>query len=359
MRILIYNWRDPKNPRAGGAEVYTYEIAKRLVQRGHEVTWFTAAFPGCKQEEVLDGIQIIRAGGRVGVYLQAKRYYRRAFKGKFDVVVDEINTRPFMTPGFVKEPIVTLIHQLAREFWFLETPFPVSVLGYYWLEDRWLRRYRDIPTITVSDSTKQDLERLGFNDVIVVPNGFDVEPLKEVPEKEARPTLLFVGRMTRAKLPDHALEAFCYVKRSIPDVQLWMVGDGPMMKKLMRKCNTDGVMFFGRVSEEKKFELMKKAHILLVPGVREGWGRVVSEANAMGTPAVGYNVPGLRDSIRHGETGLLCRNSPEEMARAALLFLTDCEYASQYAQRALQTVGELSWERSVKAFELCLAKVAG
>jgi len=64
MRVLIFNWRDIKNPRAGGAEVYTYEVAKRLVQLGHRVVWFSSAFPAAPNEEELEGIQIIRVGDR-------------------------------------------------------------------------------------------------------------------------------------------------------------------------------------------------------------------------------------------------------------------------------------------------------
>ncbi|MBU3966070.1 MAG: hypothetical protein KKG76_01655 [Euryarchaeota archaeon] len=75
MNILIYNWRDIKNPAAGGAEVVTHEIAKRLVLKGHKISLFTAAFPGCKKNEMIDGVDIIRSGGRYTVYLKAPQYY--------------------------------------------------------------------------------------------------------------------------------------------------------------------------------------------------------------------------------------------------------------------------------------------
>jgi hypothetical protein len=102
MNILIYNWRDIKNPAAGGAEVVTHEIAQRLVLRGHMITLFTAAFSGCKEKETIDGVEIIRSGGRYTVYLKAPQFYRK-HAGEYDVVVDEINTRPFMTPKFVND----------------------------------------------------------------------------------------------------------------------------------------------------------------------------------------------------------------------------------------------------------------
>ncbi|MGQ9513825.1 MAG: glycosyltransferase family 4 protein, partial [Thermoproteota archaeon] len=113
----------------GGAEVFTREVCKRWVEWGHEVTLFTSEFDGCRREEVVDGVRVVRAGGRYSVYWKAKRYYKKYFsKDGYDIVIDEINTRPFLTPKFVNngEKIVSLIHQLAREYWFYETPFPIS-----------------------------------------------------------------------------------------------------------------------------------------------------------------------------------------------------------------------------------------
>lgn len=354
MRILTYNWRDIENPDAGGAEVFTHEVLKRLAARGHEVTLFTASFDGAPGEEVVDGVRIVRSGGRFSVYRRAKTYYRRRFRGEFDVVVDEINTRPFMTPTFVEEPVVALIHQLAREFWFYETPFPVSWLGYHWLEDRWLSKYTDVPTLTVSQSTRDDLLELGFEDVAVVPEGINVEPLDVVPEKASDPTFLFVGRITEAKRPDHALAAFGRISECFPDAKLHVVGDGYMLDDLKSSAG-DTVTFHGYVTEDRKLALMRESHVLLVPGVREGWGLVVTEANAMGTPAVGYDVHGLRDSIKDGETGLLCNPNPGAMAERASALLNDWR---AFGRRALEDARQYEWDRTARAVEARLSEVA-
>lgn len=348
MKILIFNWRDVKSPAAGGAEVFTHQIAKRLVLAGYKITLFTSAFAGSRKYEVIDGVEIIRSGGRYCVYSKARQYYKK-HSGEFDVVIDEINTRPFMTPKFVKDgtPVIALIHQLAREFWFYETPFPLSWIGYHWLEDRWLKNYADIPTITVSQSTRQDLLDLGFRDITIIPEGLNVKPLKSIPEKEDKPTFIFVGRMGWAKHPDHVIEAFTYIKKRIPDVKLWMVGDGAMRKRL-EDNKPDGVTFFGHVDSETKYELMSRAHAILVPGVREGWGLVVTEANAMGTPAIGYDIHGLRDSIRDGETGLLCEPNPEAMAEKGIELLHDDILQERLSRKALKWAEEFDWGRSTE-----------
>jgi len=158
VRILWLNWKDLGNPAAGGAEVFTHEVCKRLLEYDgvDSITLFTSAFEGSREEELMDGVRIIRRGNKYSVYREAKKYYQKN-DHQFDIVIDEINTKPFNTPSFVKgKPIFAIIHQLAREFWFYETRFPLNYLGYYFLEKRWLSRYRNIMTITVSESSRTD-----------------------------------------------------------------------------------------------------------------------------------------------------------------------------------------------------------
>ncbi|VVB89707.1 Trehalose synthase [uncultured archaeon] len=315
------------------------------------MAWFTSAFPGCKKEEIIDGIRIIRDGGKYTVYLEAREHYKKYFsKEGFDVVIDEINTVPFFTPEFVNngEKIMVLIHQLAREFWFYETKFPINYLGYYFFEDRWLKNYVDIPAITVSESTKKDLKDLGFKNISIVPEGINFKSLDRVGEKEKDPTLIFVGRLKKAKLPDHAIKAFGIVKERISNAKLWIVGDGYCRKELENMAG-DGVIFFGRVKSEKKLELMSKAWAILVPGIREGWGLIVTEANAMGTPAIGYNVPGLRDSIKNPKNGILV-DGYEEMAEIAIELILDNELREKFYSSALMSAREFNWNNSADKF---------
>jgi glycosyltransferase involved in cell wall biosynthesis len=339
----------------GGAEVFTREIAKRMVEKGHEVTLFTSQFPNCKKEEVLDGVKIVRAGGKYSVYWNAKKFYRKYFsRERYDVIIDEINTRPFFTPSFVDngEKVVGLIHQLAGEYWFYETPFPLSYIGYHFLEDRWLRSYVDVPTVTVSESTRQDLLELGFRKVFVVPEGLNFTPLSEVPEKEEYPVVVYAGRLKRAKRPDHAIRAFKIVKEEIPNAELWVIGDGPY-KKDLEKIAVDGVKFFGGLSNEHRRRLLARAWVLVNPSVREGFGLNVLEANALGTPCVAYDVAGLRDSITNEKTGLLVKEEGniEKLAKAIIRVLEDKVLRKNLSENALEYSKNLSWDRAAQEFE--------
>jgi glycosyltransferase involved in cell wall biosynthesis len=354
LKILWFNWRCWLNPEMGGAEVFTHENAKRWVRAGHEVTLFTSEFPNCKREEVVDGVRVVRAGGKYSVYWRAKKYYRKYFsKEGYDVVVDEINTRPFLTPKFVnnKEKIVALIHQLAREYWFYETPFPVSHIGYYFLEKRWLNNYVDIPTVTVSESTRQGLLNWGFKEVFVVPEGLNFKPLSEVPEKQNYPVVVYVGRLKKAKRPDHAVEAFRIVKENIPNAEIWIIGDGYFRKDL-ESIATNGLRFFGGVSDEERRKLVSRAWVLVNPSVREGFGLNVVEANALGTPCIAYDVAGLRDSVNHYRTGLLVETgSVEDLASNLIIVLEDDTLRGRLNSNALEFSRNFDWDKSARKFE--------
>lgn len=102
MRMLFLNWRDIQNPEAGGAEVYTHEIMKRLAKKGHEMTLFTSRFKDCQFNENINGVDVIREGNKYTVYKRAKNYLE-AYKNHYDLIIDEINTRPFFTPKFARE----------------------------------------------------------------------------------------------------------------------------------------------------------------------------------------------------------------------------------------------------------------
>ena len=319
MRILIFNWKDRAHPLAGGAEVFTEGVAGALVDRGHEVTLFASAVEGRPPREVVDGFDVVRRGGRLGVYREARRFWSAEPRRRFDVVVDEINTRPSLTPRWVGgAPVVALIHQLAREIWSYETPFPISALGRHVLEPWWLRFYRRVPALTVSESSARSLEEHhGWTDLTIVPEGWTPHEVPDLP-KEDVPTVVFLGRLVAMKRPEDAIGAFHVLRRSIPEARMWVIGDGPLLDRL-RKESTRSVTFLGRVDAGELRQRLARSHVLVSTSVREGWGLNVSEAAACGTPSVAYDVPGLADSVT-ASGGALVDASPEALGDALVRF---------------------------------------
>ena len=232
----------------------------------------------------------------------------------------------------------------------MKLPFPVNYIGYHFLENRWLKQYVDVPTITCLKSTRRDLLDLGFKHVSIVPEGLNFEPLNVLPKKDSNPIAVFSGRLKRAKRPDHAIKAFAIVKEKIPNAELWVFGDGPF-RKTLEEISGKGIRFFGNLSSFERRELLSKSWVLLVPGLREGWGLNIIEANALGVPAVAYDVPGLCDSVRDDETGLLAQGGNiKDLAEKTFNILTDNLLREKLSVNALNYSKQFSWSKTADEF---------
>ena len=217
-------------------------------------------------------------------------------------------------------------------------PFPLSFIGYM-LEPIYLWLLRDRYVITESESTKRDMLRYGFSAerISVIPVGITAKPLEKLDEvdKFPQPTVLSLGAIRAMKRTLDQISAFEIAKEHIPDLRLKIAGsvtDSYGKKVLRRIAASDyaqDIEYLGRVDEAKKTELMQKSHFILVTSVKEGWGLIVTEANSQGTPAVVYDVDGLRDSVKDRETGLISKqNTPQALAEAIVECLSNPdEYA--------------------------------
>jgi glycosyltransferase involved in cell wall biosynthesis len=367
LRVLILNWRDVRHPRAGGAEVLTHEHARRLVERGHRVTLFVGAVEAQPGNERIDGVDVIRSGGAVTTRLQAFRWYRSIQREgvRFDIVVEEINTLPYFAPKYVASPVVLWMHQLAREVWWYEAPRPLAAVGFV-LERSYLRLYRKQPALVLSSSTRQDLLELGFSadQVQVVPPAIDDGDPGAFPEKEDG-LLVYVGRITASKRVDHLIDALARVRQSGIDARLEIVGRGERseqgaLEEVARARSVEHhVRFAGHVDDETKRELLARASLIVMASAREGWGLAVTEANSVGTPAVVYDRPGLRDSTIHEKTGLLTSPDPQALADGITRALTDADLYRRLQAGALEWSRKFTWDRASTAFEAALLRVAG
>ena len=363
MNILVLNWRDTKNPKSGGAEIVTLEHAKAWVKKGHSVTWFTSRFSGARKEEKIDGVNIVRRGNFITVYLLAPFFYLFS-KNKFDIVIDEIHGLPFFTPLFMKNPKIAFIHEVADEIWDYMFPYPINKIGKF-IEPLYFKLYKNTKFWTDADSTIDDLVRKGIKreNCIAINCPILNKSLTSLPNKEKIPTFIFVSRVVKMKGIEEVIRAFFYILREIKEANLWIVGDGDRsyvdeLKETMRFYSiSTRVKFFGHVSEEEKLELMKKAHMLLHASVKEGWGLVVIEAASQGTPSVVYNVSGLRDSVKNGKTGIVLEeNNAKEMAKQTIDLLNNKNKYHSFQKNGLLWAKSLTWDKTTsKSLEL-LAK---
>jgi glycosyltransferase involved in cell wall biosynthesis len=360
MKILWLTWKDRKNPLAGGAEVVNEELAKRLVADGHEVTFLVGGFKGCPSEEVKDGFKIIRVGGRWSVYYKAYQYYKRHLSEWPDLVIDEVNTIPFFAKFYTKQRNIIFVHQLCREIWFYQMFFPLNIIGYI-IEPIYLWSLRDRKVVTVSESTKKDLMKYGFKEenISIISEGIELEPVAnlETIEKFEKPTILSLGAVRPMKRTDHILKAFEILKKEVPEAKLIIAGNiegeygESLIGDIKKSPYVSSIRYTGPVSNEEKIELLQKCHILTVTSVKEGWGLVVTEANSQGTPAVVYNVDGLRDAVRNNQTGLVCEeNTSENMAEKLVVLLKDSLSYNALQKEGWRWSSEINFRNSYTSF---------
>lgn len=352
MNILMLSWRGPNHPNSGGAEMVTLEHLKAWASAGHRVYWFTSGTPSLPSEEIIDQIHIVRRGFQIlQVQLAAVFWYFFSPHPKFDLVVDQFHGIPFFTPLFVRSKKLAFIHEVAKEVWWINhLRFPVNYLfgaiGFLLEPLVFQLFYRRIPFLTVSESTADDLVNWSIppSHIHIIQNGVISLPANF--PKEKNPIIIYLGAIAKDKGIEDALAVFSQLSQARPSWQFWVVGKGED-KYLSRLHIPQNVKFWGFVNERKKFELLSRAHVMLNPSVREGWGLVNIEANSVGTPVVAYDVPGCRDSIQDGVTGYLCpKNDISCLSQTIVKLVDNGPLYNRISTSAKDWSRQFSWGKS-------------
>ena len=356
-RILILNWRDIKNPGSGGAEILTHEMAKLWVEWGHSITQISAKFNDAKDEETIDGIRVIRMGKWWSVHLLACIYYLKNLRDKTDTIIDEVHGIPFFAALYEPRKTTLFVCEVADRLFFHVFPPLLASVGIM-LERIYFRIYKNIPTLAISQSTKEDLIKRGFSkkNITVLPMGLTVpKDLKKL-SKEKIPTIIYLSRINKQKGIEDVIDAFKTINEAIPNSRLWVVGSGvpEYIVKIRNKVKSYGlsptVKFFGYVSESQKFELLARAHIMIFPSIHEGWGIVITEAGVVGTPSAVYNVAGVKDVVKNGERGIVVdKNRPDLLAKAIIRVLENDKLYKELLSRIKSFEKEIGWKETAKS----------
>lgn len=361
--ILSLSWRDIKSPKAGGAETHTHELLKAINPDKYVIYHISMYDKNLPKAENIDGIHYLRGGNVPGILFYAFFYYIRNRK-KINIVIDQCNTFRFFTKFWVnKKKRIFYIHQLTREIWDIQLGGFMAKVGRR-LENFMLKLNRNDCTITVSRSTKEELLELGYKEekITIIPNGlpYQIYQREKDFDKESALTFIYVGRYAKYKGIDDTITAFGEFKKKNAHARLWIVGKAdeeyltnvliPICKKYKLTYGSDSdrdVIIWGFVSEEKKFELMQRAHALICPSIREGWGIIISEAGYLGTPSIVYNSPGLRDAVDYGNAGYLCKeNTPQELLIHMHSIVNQREQYLLYQKTARMMAEQLKWENN-------------
>ncbi|HTX28618.1 MAG TPA: glycosyltransferase family 4 protein [Streptosporangiaceae bacterium] len=340
MSILFVAWRDLANQRAGGSEVLVDQLASGVFARGHQVTLL------CGGPVAERPYRVVRNGGTYSQFLRAPLAYLRHFRN-YDLIVEVCNGMPFLAPLWSRRPVLCLVNHVHTELWPIRFRPPISTVGRR-VENSvmpWVHRKNLL--LTVSPSTAEALERMGVGQdrIRQICNGV-VRPDPLTP-RSPDPLFLAFGRLADYKRLDLLLRVWDRV-RHVVGGKLVIAGDGPERPRLEGLAGP-GVVFTGRVSDQEKHRLMCSAWLLLHPALIEGWGIVVAEAAIRGTPAVAFDVPGLRDSVLQGQTGTLVQTEGQFASEWAALAI-DYRRREQLGRAARTRALQLHWSAAVEGF---------
>jgi len=355
-RILILNERDLHHPRAGGAEIHVARVFGRLAAQGFEVFQLAAGFPGAPEREQVAGIEVHRLGPLPRYYARVGPIARQETRsGRYDVLVECLNKIPFYAPLYAAVPVVALCHHLFGEVAFRQRPWPVAAA--VWLAERPISRiYRHIPFVAISESSRDDLIRRGVDGsrVRVIHCGIDPPAAPGEPMAGRAERVVYVGRLEPYKNVDVLLRAMARLAERLPAAEILVVGEGAARRELEALAERLGLAerttFTGFVSDRERDALLASARVCVFPSDKEGWGLTVIEANGVGTPVVASDVPGLRDSVRHGETGFLvaCRDVTAFAEHVGRL-VADPALAERMSSAALAWARRFDWDAAATA----------
>ena len=334
---------------------------------GNNVNLYCYQFENSANEEIIDGIKIIREGSRnLFNFYVPWRYLTKFKKQDYDIVIDDINKIPFYLPLFVKKPVLAISHHFFGKSIFREAGY---IIGLYVLIAEKLIDfiYKKTPFVVVSQSTLDEFINRGFNkdNFKIVGNAITQSkfPLA-VTQKSENPTITYFGRLKKYKCVDHLVQAFNIVIKKIPDAKLEFIGRGdyqPYLEKMSKELGiNNSVTFHGFVDEETKNLLLSKSHLVVNTSLKEGWGITNIEANACGTPVVSADVPGLRDSVKEGVSGILYQHGNIDQLAAILIdLLQNPAKLIELSEGAVQWAKTFSWDDSAKLMYERLKEVSG
>ena len=362
-RVAVVNWRDPWHSLAGGSERYAWEFATALSDAGARVEFLTARDVHQDAGGWHGDIRVRRGGTQFTFYPWVWwQLLRRTLTGRaYDVVIDAENGIPVFSPMLLprRSVVILVMHHVHQEQFRTYFPPALAMLG-RWLE-AWLmpRVYRRVPTLAVSDSTRAEmLSQLAWDrPVEIVHNGADVPA--HVGGRPDPDRLVVLGRLATHKRIDLVVRAVSRLVEERPTLHLDIVGKGPEESRLRSLVGELGlgehVRLHGYLDEDDKHRVLGLSSFHICASDAEGWGQVVIEAAAYGLPTLARDVPGLRDSIRSGETGWLVDTAGLDEAgvvnglvagiREASQDLEDDATREAFAARCRDWADRFSWKR--------------
>ncbi len=349
--------------------MHLHHILKGAVKAGHQVHLICSRYEGSARHDSIDGIRVHRFGHwTVANFTLPVVVQRYLANGSFDLLVEDINKIPFYTPRYKGDtPLVAIVPHLFGTTVYREAN-PLTATYVYGAERLIPRVYKGIDFEVISPSTRDDLIARGMDGdrikTIFCGTDHDRFHLDDAPPRSETPLVVTWSRLRKYKSIDVALRAFAIIHKELPKSRMLIMGRGPDEERLIKLTQKLGltkvVEFRGFMPWDELVQTLHRSHVFLNPSPKEGWGLTVIEANLCGLPVVASDRPGLKDSVRHEETGSLVPYGDENaFAREALILLNDPALWQRRSEAAVRWARSFSWERCVEESLQLFEKVAG
>ena len=353
MRIAIIVPGFPPGSIAG-TQIAAHAMATKLSHRGHEVHVITHRDRGLPAKSTDEGFSVHRLRLREVPFLGIIVFWLRVLflLRRIDAEVVHAQGTYSGIPGL-----------LAKKF--LGKPCVVWAQGSDIYRPTFSTKRLSKPVlsntdvvIALTEDMKRHIQRICQREVVVIPNGIDLnrferlsraEVRNELQIKEGERTILFVGRLHPVKGVKHLIRAMPLIGQAAPGVTLILLGDGEErqdLEALTRKLNLENfITFKGRVPNAETPRYMIASDILVLPSLSEGFPVVVLEAMACGLPIVATDVRGLPEIIVSGENGFIVKpEKPEAIAEKALQLLGNDQLRHAIGANNRHKVKQYSWD---------------
>lgn len=369
------------HPRIGGAENYSWQIARRLALRsGFRVSVVTSrSEPAGAARESLDGMEV----HRLPIWLRWSNtplnalwfaQLRRLIRADPPDLVHLHAPVPFMADVAARAagriPTVLTYHagSMAKGRW------PIDMLIGLYERIALPALFRRVTAlVAVSPQIVREQMRGHAHKATVIPPGVDLEQFRPAPLAEDLRTVTFVGSVARSaawKGIDVLLHSMADVMRAVPQARLEIVGGGDALEHHARCARdlgiSDAVRFCGPQRGASLADAYRRASVVVLPSksAAESFGMVLLEAMASGRPVIGSRIGGIPELIEDGSSGLLVPpGDPQALASAIVRVLRDRRLAQGLAEAGVRKAGLYDWEiqcdRYVRLFDSIVDAGAG
>jgi glycosyltransferase involved in cell wall biosynthesis len=391
LRLAVLNTQPP-HLYFGGVERRIMETAKHL-QTQADITVYSGTKAGFKAPAVLDGATVVPCHSTDLVFPLDNWFFNRNLTKKAqDINADIYEAHAVSGYGLprklkqlgIKTPFIHTIHGVLADEYEQAKNSPQTFRGR--VANSFMRRLAKLEQQTAQDASlivtisRYSLKKIQQHysidaaaKVRIVPNGVDTEKFKPLDAVAAKrqfglgpqPCVLFVGSLIPRKGLPSLVEVAKKVVKVQADVKFLVAGDGPLRKNLDESLKAAGLSenfhFLSRIKDDTLPALYNCADVFVLPSIQEGQGIVLLEAQASGKPVVAFDIGGVNEAVRSGETGLLVeRGSIDGLAEALLKLLGDGALREKMGSSGRRFVSEnYTWslcaERMLKVYREALA----